>query len=77
MKKAMKLTQRKVKLVQKLDLRALFVAMMIDFCLAATRAREMNISILENDPEIFKEEALKYAKMYGDCFIHLYNKYFN
>ena len=61
----MKANQRKVKLIQKLDIRAAFVAMMLDFYRAATVAKMMNIFILENDPEIFKEEALKYAKMFG------------
>lgn len=27
----------------------------------------------ENDPEAFKQEALKYAKMCGDSYLHFYN----
>ena len=73
-KKAMKLSQQKTKLIQKLSLRSEFVCAMINFYRAATRAREMDISILENDPDIFKQEALKYAKMFGDNYIHKYNK---
>ena len=76
-KKAMKLSQQRVKLVQKLGLRAAFLAAMMDFYFAATWARGLDISILENDPDIFKEEAWKYAKMFGDRYIHYYNQHFN
>ena len=76
-KKAMKFSQQRVKLVQKLGLLAEVAEAMIHFYLAATRARRMNISILANDPDVFRDEALKYAKMYGDRHIHFYNKYIN
>ena len=76
MKKAMKLSQRTVKLLQQLGLRAVLVAAMIEFYDAAVRAREMDISC-ENEPEIFKQEALKYAQMFGDSKMHYYNKCFN
>ena len=42
------------------------------FATLAIMAESMDIRCL-NDEEIFKQEALKYAKMYGDFFIHLYN----
>ena len=73
-KKALKLTQQRMKLIQKLDLRAAFVHVMIDFYLSATWAKGLDISILKNDPDIFKQEALKYAKLYGDNYIHQYNQ---
>ena len=72
MKKVMKLAQRRVKLTQKLNIRILFVGEMINLCQLAVEAKKMNISC-ENDPDIFKQEALKYAKMFGDMYIHLYN----
>ena len=72
MKKAMKLTQKRTKLVQKLNLPAAFMSEMIQFYLFALLARSMGISC-ENDPDIFKQEALKYAKMCGDSYIHFYN----
>ena len=77
LKKCLKLAQQRVKLTQKLDLRAEFVAAMIGFYGAATMAKEMDISILENDPDTFKQEALKYAKMFGDCYIYYCNQYIN
>ena len=76
-KKAMKLAQRMVKLLKKLDLRGVFVSAMMSFYHLAVLARRMNISILENDPEVFKQEALKYAKMFGDNYLHFYNKSVN
>ena len=75
-KKAMKLAQRRVKLIKKLNLRTDFVAEMLNFYRAAIIARKMDIRC-ENDPDIFKQEALKYAKMFGDNYIHHYNKSFN
>ena len=73
LKKVMKLTQRKVKLIQKLNLRAEFVATMVIFYRFALVARRMDITS-ENDPDVYKQEALKYAKLFGDNYIHLYNK---
>ena len=74
LKKCLKLAQQRVKLTQKLDLRAEFVDAMISFSRAAKSARDFNISIGENDPYILKREAWRYAKMYGDRYIHFYNK---
>ena len=59
-----KLSQRRTKLVQKLDLRAGF----------AVAAKRLGISC-ENDLQVFKKEALKYAKMCGDSHLHLYNTF--
>ena len=73
----MKLTQQRVNLIKELDLRAEFVCEMIGSYCAAISARRMNISPSENDPDIFKQEALKYAKMFGDCYLHFYNKSVN
>ena len=75
MKKAMKVAQRRVKLTQKLNLRNVFVGAMFDFYKLAVRARRMNISC-ENDPDIYRQEALKFAKMFGDNYIHFYNRIF-
>ena len=72
MKKAMKLSNEKVELIKKLNLRDSFVREMVEFYLAATLAREREISA--PDPDIFKHEALKYAKMFGDIYIYYYNK---
>ena len=68
-KKAMKLTQQRINLVQKLDIRAGIFCGMIDFYQFAVLARRMNIST-PLDPESYRREALKYAKMFGDHFIH-------
>ena len=38
----------------------------------AVKAQREGISC-ENDPEVFKQEALKYAKMLGDDYLHFYN----
>ena len=72
MKKVMKLAQERLKLVQKLDIRTEFLAAMVNFYHFAVRARRMDITC-QNDPDIFKQEALKYAKMFGDSSIHCYN----
>ena len=76
LKKALKLTQQqqRMKLIQKLDLRAAFVYGMVELYVSATWAKGLDISTIKNDPDIFKQEALKYAKLYGDNFIHLFNK---
>ena len=68
------MSQQRVKLVQKLNLRELVVAEMHNFYEAATLARRMGITC-ENDPDIFKQEALKYAKMFGDNYIYTYYNY--
>ena len=73
LKKAMKLFQQRLKLIQKLNIWAGVVAAMIEFYHLAVTAREMGISC-ENDPQVFKQEAWKYAQMFGDNHIHLFNK---
>ena len=75
-KKVMKLVQKFVKLTQKLNLREGFLPGMLSFYHYAALARRMNISC-ENDPEIYKQEAWKYAQMFGDEYIHFYNKSVN
>ena len=76
MKRVMKLAQKKTKLAQKLNIRAGFVSQMLDFHTLAIMARMMGISC-ENEPDIFKREAWKYAKMFGDNYIHFYNRFPN
>ena len=71
-KKAMKLTQRKTNLVKNLNIRDRFVAEMVTSCRFAVEAKRLGISC-KNDPEIFKQEAFKYAKMFGDFYICSYN----
>ena len=73
MKKAMKVAQRRVKLIQKLNLRNGVVGAMLNFYHFAVMARDMGVAS-ENDPDIYKQEAWKYAKMFGDRYILLYNK---
>ena len=73
-KKAMKLAQRRVKLIQKLNIRSGIVNEMINFYALAVDARNVGIST-ENDPDIFLQEAWKYAVMFGDLYIDLYFKY--
>ena len=74
MKKVMKLTQQRVKLIKNLNLRAGFMIAMIDFYSLAVSAKMMGISC-DNDPDVYKQEALKYAKMWGDRYLHTYNSY--
>ena len=75
LKKIMILAQQELELVKKLNLRITFVTSMLRFYCCAVEAKKMNIEI-KNDPEVFKEEAFKYAKMFGDSDIHFYNKFF-
>ena len=75
-KKAMKLYQRSVKLAEKLDLRVMCFEVMINFYDLAVMAREMGITS-QNEPEFYKQECLKYAKIFGDGYIYDYNKRFN
>ena len=74
LKKVMKLSQRVTNLVQKLNIRAGVVPAMIDFYRAATQAKRMGIPC-KNDPVIYKQEALKYAKMFGDDYLYYVSKY--
>ena len=69
LKKAMKLAQQRIKLVQKLELRLMFVVEMKNFSGFAILARNLGLACV-NDPGTYKEESLKYAKLFGDCFIH-------
>ena len=71
MKRAMKLSQKRMGLIKKLDIGALIVTEMMQFYALAINAKTLGISA--PDPVIFKEEALKNAKMFGDCYIHGYN----
>ena len=77
MRKAMKLANERVNLVKELNLRAEFVTEMAEFYLAATNAREMGIPTKVEDPDIFKQEAIKYAKMFGHCYVLMLSKYYN
>ena len=72
LQKVMKLAQRRVKLMLKLNIRTAFVAVMKEFYHLSVEARRQGISC-ENDPDIYKREALKYAKMFGDCYLYKFN----
>ena len=74
--KVMKLAQQRVFMIRKLNLRAGFVGEMILFYQLALLARLVDIRT-SSDPDTFKQEAWKYAEMFGDNYIHLYNKSFN
>ena len=76
MKKVLKLVQQRVKLILKLNIRTGIVGDMLDYYNLAVQARGMDISC-ENDPDIYKQEALKYAKIFGDRYIYMYNKTVN
>ena len=67
------LSQWVLKLTKELNLWLFFVSAMIMFYNLTVLARRLDISILENDPEVFKQEALKYTKLFRDNYIHLYN----
>ena len=69
----MKLAQERLKLIQKLNLREIFVIEMLHFYSAASQAKRYDISA--PDPDIFKQEALKYAKMFGDTSLNFYNNF--
>ena len=73
LKKAMRLSNERVKLVQRLDVRAMFVHEMIDFFHANKNARRVGIS--GADPDIYRQEGLKYAKICGDPYIDNFYKY--
>ena len=75
MKKAIVLANQRVELVKKLNLRAEFVVEMAEFYLAATNARKMGISV--SDPDSFKQEAIKYAKMFGESYIFMLFSHYN
>ena len=68
--------QKKTKMAQKLNIRAEFFTQMLFFHTLALKARRMGISC-ENEPEIYKREAWKYAEMFGDCSTHFYNRLLN
>ena len=72
-KKSMKLSQQRLNLVQRLDIRGRFVEEMLNFYDAAFLAKNMGIPTA-SDADTFKREALKYAMMFGDSYIHFYNK---
>ena len=76
LKKAMKLKQKQTDLVVKLNIRAGILAAMISFYRAATEAKRTGVPCM-NDPDIYKQEALKYAKIFGDNYLHQYNQNIN
>ena len=75
-RRVMKMEQKKTKMAQKLNIRAEFFTQMLFFHTLALKARRMGISCV-NEPDIYKLEAWKYAKMFGDNYIHFYNRFLN
>ena len=71
-RRTLKLAQKATNLVQKLNLRALYMSKMLQAYILAIMAKRTGISC-ENDPDVFKEEALKYAKILGDNYLYFYN----
>ena len=69
MKKALKLSQQRLTLVKKLDLQAQYVYELMNFYHVALDGKRMGISS-EEDPDVYKDNALKYAKLYGDTYIY-------
>ena len=74
-KKSMKLAQDRLNLIKKLNLREIFVVEMLHFYSAARQAQRYEITA--PDPNVFKQEALKYAKMFGDTSLSVYNNFLN
>ena len=72
LKKLMKLAQQRLNLMKKLNIRAEFVDEQVMFYYLAVRGRAMDIRC-SSDPDAFKQEVWKYAEMFGDNYIHLYN----
>ena len=62
--------------MKKLGLLNGIVGVMLDSYHFSVQARRMGVPC-EDEPDFYKQEALKYAKMFGDSSVHLYNKNFN
>ena len=72
-KKALFSAKKRTKRVLKLNLRAMIMSEMLLAYELAKRAESMDLSTWESDPEVFKQAALKYAKIFGDDYLHFYN----
>ena len=73
--KVMMLAQEKMELVEKLNIRLMFVYEMVNLYFASRRARRMGISA--PDPETFKQKALESAQKFGESTINYCNHNFN
>ena len=62
--------------MNKLNIRAPIVGAMIDFYRFARIAKALGLPCV-NDPDIYKQEALKYAKMFGDSNVYDYKLQIN
>lgn len=71
LKKLMKLAHQRVNMMKKLNLRTGYVGAMICFYKLSVQARSMNIPCAR-EPDTYKQEAWKYAEMFGDRTIHVY-----
>ena len=70
--RAMMLTVERWELVKKLDSRLSFVSELLQVYLLASDYKKLGISV--PDPNIFKREALDYAKKYGDVKMNEYTR---
>ena len=75
MERAMKLTLERVELVKKLDIRSKLVIELINVFILASKFKRRGIP--GPDPEIYKEEALHYARMFGEEMMNVYNQCIN
>ena len=69
--KLMSLALEKLDLVEKLNIRLMFVTEMVNVYVAASRAQKMGITA--PDPNIFRQKALDYAKKCGECSLNYCN----
>ena len=74
MKKALKLAQERLELVQRLDLKAQAVYETMNLYLLAVKEKKMGFSCV-NDPDVYKQDAFKHAKMFGDLYVYGCNKF--
>jgi hypothetical protein len=71
MERAIKVFGDRLTLVKKLDIRAAFVYEMINFHRAAIRAKMLGISV-HPEPNVLRQEALKWARICGDSAMQVF-----
>ena len=69
MESAMKLCQKILELIKDLDIRSMIVIELTNTACIASKAKMMGISV--PDPNMFRQEALEYAKKFGDLQMNL------
>ena len=73
LKRVLKLHQKKMKLIEELDLKMESVSELRNFFVVATLAKKCEISA--TDPEVLKMKALEYGKKYGDEELYFVRDY--